>query len=147
MWKPLIRLSDEDWIGVAGDPGIWIGGIEGPRSAVNMADPVWLWPLLERSFHSVRQEVEGVWPEISASTGLGRVDEFVHSLAVSALSSGREYWISRALDWVEQMNEDGVRNDKIIDSVIARAAQDGDISQRLSHRLRRILKGIRRRND
>lgn len=112
-----------------------------------MAGPVWLWPLLERSFQSVRQEVEDVWFEISASTELSRVDEFIHSLVVSALLSGREYWISRALDWVEQMNKDAVRNDEIIDSAIVRAAQDGDISQRLSHRLRGIVKDIRRRSD
>ncbi|WP_346130872.1 hypothetical protein [Lentzea roselyniae] len=109
-----------------------------------MANPVWLWPLLERSFQSVHEELEEAWSDISESAGLGEVDEFICLVVASALSSGREYWMSLALDWVDQIGEGELHVKESVRSAIMRASQDRGISQSLSHRLRRMAKDIRR---
>ena len=141
MWKPLIKRSEDGWIGVTEEPGIWVGDLDSATGRVDLQDPVCLWPFLERDLTEVAAELEASAQVLEERASV-RSEEILLAVVSSALRSGRDYWTDLALGWVEKM--EGGAGSGVSDLVpLLTAVTSAKLPQAVRHRARAVLKKIR----
>jgi hypothetical protein len=101
LWRPLVKRGPNEWLGATSTPGIWTGTEEHARALVDLDNPVYLWPLLERSLAEVESELNRNWVEFRVTDR--QVERTIEAIVRSALRSGRPYWIGQAVTWLESM--------------------------------------------
>ena len=84
MWKPLVRRSDNEWVGVTDEHGIWVGTDQAYTARVDLNNPVFLWPLLERDRSVVCDELRGAWADLSTAD-VRSLEELVEAIVTSAV--------------------------------------------------------------
>jgi hypothetical protein len=132
-WQPLFDRGDRTWVGAGENPGIWVGLPGAPGRLVDLENPVFLWPLLELPLADVTAELERFWEEFKLEEE--SVGSIVKNVAISALRSGREYWMSLSFSWLEEMAEKGLMDPEI---AALNELDEASMSQRSRHRLARL---------
>ena len=61
MWRPILDRGDGDWVGTIGDSRLWVGTLESETASVDLDNPVFLWPLLEKPFPEVVGQLAECW--------------------------------------------------------------------------------------
>lgn len=106
-WVVYLRVSPSVWLGSQGD-ALFIGDVRSPRREVDLANPIGLLPLLERSFDKARSELRARAGELGlpADELLSRVP--LCAVPRVAIESQMDYWVGRALRWLRQPEFTGV---------------------------------------
>jgi hypothetical protein len=138
MWKPLLRRSDDEWVGVTGDAGIWVGTGQAARARVDLENPVFLWPLLERSRLDVLDELRDVWNEFS-NKGVQSPEELVEAIMTSAVRGWQPYWIDLAIGWMQDMEKESEYRIKNFRALLLEIVESRDVGQATRHKAQRIL--------
>ncbi|MDU0293180.1 hypothetical protein [Saccharothrix longispora] len=133
MWKPLFDRGDGTFVGLGSASGLWVGGPGGEPKPVDLANPVFLWALLERPIEDVHGQLDEHWEEFRLA---GSPTGVLRDVAVSAVRSGRDYWVTLGITWLEQMlsrdTEPVLRRQDVPD------CKTDQMSQRNRHRWNRL---------
>ena len=114
------------------DDGYWVRGGGATVEIANGPHVVTFLPCLEVSIAELRQTIRTSLAQAQLSASLG--DTFPFSdLIVAGLKSGSEYWVTLALDRIEE----GERNEQVDEAI--RAAAMSAPTQQLRHRSKALL--------
>ena len=114
------------------DDGYWVRGGGATVEVANGPNIVTFLPCLELSFEELRQAGRKGLAQAQLSASVG--DTFPFSdLIVAGLESGSEYWVTLALDRIEE----GVRDGQVDEAI--RSAAISAPTQRLRHRSKALL--------
>ncbi|MEV1120249.1 hypothetical protein AB0I91_34805 [Actinosynnema sp. NPDC049800] len=100
MWEPLFARGDGVFVGCRTEPGIWVGRNDGEPKLARLEYPVFLWPMLEHDVVEVYERFDAYWPRFGLDL---TPTDAIRLIATSAIASGRDYWASLAMDWLEKM--------------------------------------------
>lgn len=143
MWKPLLRWSDDEWVGVTDDAGIWVGTGQAARARVDLENPVFLWPLLERSRLDVLAELRGVWIEFS-NKGVRSPEDLVEAIVTSAVRGSQPYWIDLAMGWMQGMEKESGYHIENFRVLLLEISESRIVGQANRHKAQKILRAIAR---
>ncbi|WP_461120409.1 hypothetical protein [Saccharothrix stipae] len=102
---------------------------------VDLADPVFLWSLLERSPEDAHERLAESWEMFRLSISPTQV---LRDIAISAIRSGRDYWTTLGIAWIEQMLARKV--EPFLEVRDVPDCETDRMSQRNRHRWARIMK-------
>jgi hypothetical protein len=143
MWKPLLRRSGDEWVGVTDKPGIWVGSSQSARARVDLENPVFLWPLLERSREQVLGELLGVWTDLSGN-GVRSPEEFAEVIVTSAVRGTQPYWMDLAIGWMQGMDKEPGYRIEHLRALLSEVVESRALGQETRHKALRVLKGFSR---
>jgi hypothetical protein len=143
LWKPLLRWSDDEWVGVTDDAGIWVGTGQAARARVDLENPVFLWPLLERSRLDVLAELRGVWIEFS-NKGVRSPEDLVEAIVTSAVRGSQPYWIDLAMGWMQGMEKESGYHIENFRVLLLEISESRIVGQANRHKAQKILRAIAR---
>jgi hypothetical protein len=146
LWKPLVKRSDEDWVGITDEPGIWVGTGQTPRARVDLKNPVFLWPLLERRRSTVCDELRGAWADL-ANKGMQSPEELVEVIVDSAVHGWQPYWVELAVDWMQGMEKEPGYRVIHLRKLLSEISESSVVGQATRHKARRALRDFIRSDD
>lgn len=135
-WIRLLHLGDGSWLGlVAGR--VAVGDGVGPKREIDPAHGVGLLPLLERPYSVVILELEERETELALAPRALAELLSLDDIPRTAVACRSDYWVDRALDWLESMPPENV--DAALLDEIERATW---ATQRTRHRARRVARQV-----
>lgn len=127
--------GDGTFVGLGSAPGLWVKSPGSEPKLVDLANPVFLWALLERPIEDVHGQLSECWEEFRLA---GSPTWVLRAVVVSAVRSGRDYWVTLGITWLEQMLS------RDIEPVLRRQdvpdCKTDQMSQRNRHRWNRLVR-------
>lgn len=134
VWTRILKLSDENWLGVLDDE-LFLGSYQAPIRRVDPVNPTGLLPCLEQPRSVVVAELQNREAELGLSTGsLGRLVP-LDAIPSAAVASKMDYWVQLALDWLAETPPDEASEELL--KALERASW---VSQQARHRARHLQK-------
>lgn len=95
MWDPIIRVTEETWLGLVEGRELYVGSFERPLRRVDPDLPTVVLPLLERPYDAVAEEI-GAEPDLAGRMTLA-------AIPAAAVATGENEWVRLALSWLAEM--------------------------------------------
>ncbi|MEV7692174.1 hypothetical protein AB0N73_02465 [Microbacterium sp. NPDC089189] len=133
-WTPVLRLDESSWLGLVGT-SLYVGGLSEPKRELDPAHPIALLPCLERSRRSVVSELTEREAELDRAPGSLVATVPLGLVASMAVLTRLDYWVLRALDWLDDGTPDEA--EKLLLDEITHAEW---ASQQARHRAQHVLR-------